>query len=188
MMSYPLSWCPRSQYIDDHHVGQLALRRELQDSLKWSNFRLAEAAAFIVCSVLVRLGYFIGLELSKSVPVPRLESGFQASLITQDKRIKFAILRDSILQCRTVSIKTLQRLAGKITSFSLAIPAAQLYARAVYRAISLAKCSSRPVKVVSDLRSEIAHWSEHLPWIDERHLVVNVTSDACMRPSTRRVA
>ena len=39
-------------------------------------------------------------------------------------------------------------------------------------------------KVVGDLRSEIAHWqfldswSEHLPWMDERHLVVNVTSDA----------
>ena len=29
---------PCSQYIDDRHVGQLALRRDLQDSLKWSNF------------------------------------------------------------------------------------------------------------------------------------------------------
>ena len=96
----------------------------------------------------------------------------------------FASLRDSILQRRTVSIKTLQRFAGKVTSFSLAVPAAQLYAREVYRAISLANRSSRPIKVVGDLRSEIAHWrfldswSEHLPWMDERHLVVNVTSDA----------
>ena len=182
---------PRSQYIDNRHVGQLALRRDLQDSLRWSNFQLAEAAAFIVCSVLVRLEYFIGL--SKSVPVPQTRIRFlgflsdsilQAFLIPQDKRIKFATLRDSILQCRTVSIKALQRFAGKVTSFSLAVPAAQLYAREVYRAISLANRSSRPIKVVGDLRSEIAHWrfldswSEHLLWMDERHLVVNVTSDA----------
>ena len=182
---------PCSQYIDDRHVGQLALRRDLQDSVRWSNFQLAEAAAFIVCSVLVRLGYFIGL--SKYVPVPQTRITFlgflsdsilQASLIRQDKKIKFATLRDSILRCRTVSIKTLQRFAGKVTSFSLAVPAAQLYAREVYRAISLANRSSRPIKVVGDLRSEIAHWrfldswSEHLLWMDERHLVVNVTSDA----------
>ena len=144
-----------------------------------------------MCSVLVRLGYFIGL--SKSVPIPQTRIRFlsflsdsilQAFLIPQDKRIKFASLRDSILQRRTVSIKTLQRFAGKVTSFSLAVPAAQLYAREVYRAISLANRSSRPIKVVGDLRSEIAHWrfldswSEHLPWMDERHLVVTVTSDA----------
>ena len=65
---------PCSQYIDDRYVGQLALRRDLQDSLGWSNFQLAEAAAFIACSVLVRLGYSIGL--SKSVPVPQIKSGF----------------------------------------------------------------------------------------------------------------
>ena len=143
-----------------------------------------------MCSVLVRLGYFTGL--SESVPVIQTRIRFlgflsdsilQAFLIPQDKRIKFATLRDSILQCRTVSIKTLQRFAGKVTSFSLAVPAAQLYAREVYRAISLANRSSRPIKIVGDLRSEIAHWrfldswSEHLLWMDERHLVVNVTSD-----------
>lgn len=182
---------PCSQYIDDRHVGQLALRQDLQHSLKWSNFQLAEAAAFIVCSVLVLLGYFIGL--SKSIPVPQTRIRFlgflsdsilQAFLIPQDKKIKFASLRDSILQSRTVSVKTLQRFAGKITSFSLAVPAAQLYAREVYRAISLANRSSRPIKVVGDLRSEIAQWrfldswSGHLPWMDERHLVVKITSDA----------
>ena len=102
-----------------------------------------------MCSVLVRLGYFI--DLSESVPVIQTRIRFlgflsdsilQAFLIPQDKRIKFATLRDSILQCRTVSI------AGKVTSFSLAVPAARLYAREVYRAISLANRFSRPIKVV----------------------------------------
>jgi len=180
-----------SQYIDYRHVGQHALHQDLKHSLKWSNFQLAEAAAFIVCAVLVLLGYFIGLSKSVAVPHTRIrflgflsDSILQAFLIPQDKRIKFATLRDSILQSCTVSLKTLQRFAGKTTSFSIAVPAAQLYAREVYRAISLANRSSRPIKVVGDLRSEIAHWqvldswSDHLPSMDERHLVVNVTSDA----------
>ena len=52
---------PCSQYIDSHHVGQLALCREIQESCGWSNFALAGAATFIDCSVLVSRGYFIGL-------------------------------------------------------------------------------------------------------------------------------
>ena len=75
---------PCSQYIDDLHVDQLALRQDLQYSLKWSNFQLAEAAAFIVCSVLVLLGYFIGL--SKSVAVPRPELGFWVSYLIPSSR------------------------------------------------------------------------------------------------------
>ena len=104
---------PCSQYVGDRHFGQLALRRDLQDSLRRSNFQLAEAAAFTMFSVLVRLGYFIGL--SKSIPVPKTrflgflsDSILQAFLILQDKRVKFATLRDSILQCRPVSISTIR--------------------------------------------------------------------------------
>ena len=152
---------PCSQYIDYRHVGQLALHQDLQRSLKWSNFQLAEAAVFIVCSILVLLGYFIGLSKSDAVPQTKIrflgflsDSILQAFLIPHDKKIKFATPRDSILQSRTVSIKTLQRFAGKITSSSIAVPAAQLYARDVYRAISLANRSSRPSKslVTFDLR------------------------------------
>ena len=48
---------------------------------------------------------------------PRLEKGSWGFLSD-------SILRDFILQRRTVSMKTLQRFAGKVTSFSLAVPAA----------------------------------------------------------------
>lgn len=82
------------------------------------------------------------------------------------------------------SIKTLQCFAGMITSFSLAVPAAQLYAREIYCAIFRAAHSSRLIKVIGDLRSEIAYsqfldsWSDHLPWMDGHHLTVKATSDA----------
>ena len=81
-------------------------------------------------------------------------------------------------------IKTFKRFAGKITPFSLAVPAAQLYARERYRAISRPAHSFRPIRVTGDLRSEIAYWqfldswSDQLPSMEERHLTVKVTSDA----------
>ena len=45
-----------SQYIDDRHTGQLRLPQACV------NFQLAQMAAFVACSVLVSLGYFIGLQ------------------------------------------------------------------------------------------------------------------------------
>ena len=40
----------------------------------------------------------------------------------QDKKTKFATLRESMLSSSCVSLKTLQSFAGKVVSFSLAIP------------------------------------------------------------------
>ena len=154
-MSYPLSWCPLQSIYWRPPCRPTRFTPRSSRFSQVVQFSACRGCCFIVCSVLVRLGYFIGL--SESVPVIQTRIRFlgflsdsilQAFLIPQDKRIKFATLRDSILQCRTVSIKTLQRFAGKVTSFSLAVPAARLYTREVYRAISLANRFSRPIKVV----------------------------------------
>ena len=51
---------PCSQYIDDRHAGQLRLPRACVK--QFSNFQLAQMAAFVACSVLVSLGYFIDLK------------------------------------------------------------------------------------------------------------------------------
>ena len=102
---------PCSQYIE----SQLALHRDVQKSCGWSNFALTEATAFIVCSVLVSLGYFIGLSKSVAVPQTRVrflgllsDSVLQAFIIPEDKKVKFATLRDVILQNRTVSINQIE--------------------------------------------------------------------------------
>lgn len=47
---------PCSQFIDDHHAGQLMVRRDSNLPV-WSDLELAEAAAYIVVSVLTSLGY-----------------------------------------------------------------------------------------------------------------------------------
>lgn len=55
---------PCSQYIDDLHVGQLRLDPRANSRGAFSNFQLAQMAAFITCSVVISLGYFIGLKKS----------------------------------------------------------------------------------------------------------------------------
>ena len=107
-----------------------------------------------------------------------------AFILPEDKKRKFAALRESILDKKSSSIKTLQRLAGKITSFCIAVPAAQLYCREIFKATAGYKKSARPVKIHSLLREEIEHWrfldswEGTLPWPSERHIVLEILSDA----------
>lgn len=79
----------------------------------------------------------------------------------------------------------MQSFAGKTTSFSIAVPAARLYTRASFRAISsCSKSPHKPIKISGDLLREIQYWrfldnwESCLPWFDERHVVINIFSDA----------
>ena len=157
---------------------------------EWTNFELAEAVAFIVVSVLTSLGYT--LALSSLVPSQcvrflgyRSDSGLLAFVLPEDKKFKFKALRESILSQETVDVKTLQRFAGKTTSFSIAVPAARLYTRASFPAISsCSKSPHKPIKVSGDLSKEIQYWRfldnwrGCLPWFDERHIVITTYSNA----------
>ena len=106
-----------------------------------------------------------------------------AFLLPEDKKIKFAPLREHIAN-REVSVKTLQRLAGKISSFCIAVPAALLYARDIFRSTAGFSKSLRLVQVSRALRKEIEHWrfldswKGCLPWLKEKHVVVNISSDS----------
>lgn len=183
---------PCSQYIDDRHVGQLRLRSRANGECVFSNFQLAQMAAFIACYVIISLGYFIGLKKTCLFPsMARRFLGYvcdsekQAFLLPQDKKEKFAELREAILSKKCVSLKTLQKFAGKTTSFALHVPAAKLYTNSVYLAISRAtKSGSRQVKLSPALQKEISHWrfldnwQGFLPWRNESHLQVRLFSDA----------
>ena len=83
----------------------------------------------------------------------------QAFIISQDKRNKFATLREDILSSPFVSLKTLQLFSEKVISFSLAIPGSKLYVRDVFKAISNHLGSSRAtVKLEVNIRAEIEYW------------------------------
>ena len=121
---------PCSQYFDDRHVGQLSVsRKSLLSPYPWSNFEIAEAAVFICAAFLFSLGYFLGLCNSTLNPSRTakflgflVNSELCAFILPVDKKEKFSLLRGHILSNRAVSIRTLQRLAGKITSFCIAVP------------------------------------------------------------------
>ena len=96
---------PCSQYIDDRHTGQLRLPRACTNQL--SNFQLAQMAAFVACSLLISLGYFISLKKSILTPCTYTSVRFlgylsdsekQAFIPPGDKRINFASPRESILE------------------------------------------------------------------------------------------
>ena len=81
---------------------------------------------------------------------------------------KFAVLREHVLSNWTVSIKPLQRLAGKILSSCNAVPAARLFAREIYRTTAGFLKSFHLIKVAGDLKKEIEYWHFLDSW--EGHL------------------
>uniref|UniRef100_A0A8W8MKM7 Tyr recombinase domain-containing protein n=1 Tax=Magallana gigas TaxID=29159 RepID=A0A8W8MKM7_MAGGI len=107
-----------------------------------------------------------------------------AFLLPEEKRNRFAELRDVILSEDSVDINTLQRFAGKCISFVLVVPASRLYSREVHRAIGMAERNSRRVEVVGALREEIEfwkfldNWNGFVSWRSERHLQISLATDS----------
>ena len=69
----------------------------------WSDFELAQAAAFILVSVLTSLGYTLALSKSSLVPSQRVhflgylsDSVLMAFVLPEDKKLKFKSLRKFI--------------------------------------------------------------------------------------------
>ena len=86
-------------------------------------------------------------------------SSRQAFLLPDDKRLKFSSLREQILASRSIGLKMLQRFAGKVISFSLAVPGCKVYIRKMFKVISQLSRSSRPFACIDgDLRAEILYW------------------------------
>ncbi|KAJ8321084.1 hypothetical protein KUTeg_002671 [Tegillarca granosa] len=141
---------PCLQYIDDRLVGEwlVALGGCIIAAMK---------GLYIVCEVLIRLGYF--LAISKCIFEPSkhilflgmiLDSDQLAFLLPLDKKERFSLLRENILAREFVDLKTLQRFA--------AVPGSRLYSREVNKAISLASKNSRPGKLEGKLKEEINTW------------------------------
>ena len=93
-----------------------------------------------------------------------------------------------MLASRNIGLKMLQRFAGKVISFSLAVPGCKLYVRETFKAISQLSRSSRPFACIDgDLRAEILYWrfldkwKDCLPWRSEHYLTVSLYSDASSR-------
>ena len=156
---------------------------------------LAEAATYILRYLLIEAGYFIAIAKLHCVPSVVIHFlGFlydffpQAFPLPPDKKLKFNIPREEILSSRSVGVKTLQRFAGKVISFSLAIPGGKLYVRETFKAISQLCCSSKPfVGIEGNLCTEVLYWrflddwKDCFRWRSKLHLTVSLFSDASTR-------
>ena len=151
-----------SQFIDERHLGQM--RPPKCHPFTWSNLDLARAASFIATLVLVLCGYFIGLKKSVFDPVQSImflgfisDSVKQAFILPDEKKKRFATLRDSLIGMKLIPIKSLQKFAGKVVSFSLAILAAKLFCREVNFQIQKGLRSSKTVRMSKNLKNELEH-------------------------------
>ena len=143
---------PCSLYIDDRHNG------ELQVSLDQGPYRslktVEESSLAAAKSAIFLVAYYLGLFKSILTPqqvVPYL--GFLSDSVRMvfhliaGKNGKFLNLIRESLSCRVVSVKTLQRLAGKCVSFSLVVPGAMLFTQEMNCAISLGMRTNKPVRL-----------------------------------------
>jgi len=103
-----------------------------------------------------------------------------------DKQKKFLELVNSILSGNTVSVHTLQRLAGKCISFSLVVQDSRLFTSEINLAIGRGLKSSKLIRITLSLRTEIQHWADPSVvarvgnWRSERHHQFVIYSDASL--------
>jgi hypothetical protein len=154
----------------------------------------AHATVYVVCSILVWLGYFVHLTKSHLSPTSVLDwlgftrnSGNRTFTIPSKKLTKFLVLLTTILAARSVSHKTLERFVGKCVSLRLAVPGAMLFTRHMYSALRHHPSSDVISLSYGELRHELQHW-QTLPswhgtqtWRSERHVTITIETDSSSR-------
>ena len=151
------------------------------------DFDKATVANYIVCEILLRLGYCI--DILKSIFVPTqspvflgfiVDSVDRCYCITEAKKEKFAILRYLCLNKSRLSVLELQQSAGRCISFMLAVPGAKLYTGEINYAISLGIRSKSKVTMTQELKEELQArnfldtWSGKMERKKEKHLVIEL--------------
>ncbi|CAC5394879.1 unnamed protein product [Mytilus coruscus] len=139
------------QYIDDRLLITSGKPHLPHGNINTISYALVE--------LLTRLGYTLSIKKSRFDPSQSIkflgffiDSEHKCFHLPSDKKLSFIALRELILKSEKVSVKTLQRFAGKCVSMNLAIPAAILFCREVNAAISSGIKNSRDVNISGDLK------------------------------------
>ena len=115
-----------------------------------------------------------------------IDSTLQAFLIPEEKKERFASLREGILiRKSSIPSKSLQRLMEKCISFSLAFPGAKFYIREMAQVVGRASPKGE-IQLTAGLHEELEfwrfldEWDKHFPCKDEKHWVLSVSTDALL--------
>ena len=147
---------------------------------------------YAILEILGRLGYTLSLKSMLNPDTLRRFLGFmidtqaESFKLPSDKQIAFGNLRKELLGKDFITLRDLQRLAGKCASMAIAIPGALFYTREMNLAISKAQKNSKPVALSGPLREEIEHWNfidnweGEAKWRTESHISLSIATDASM--------
>ena len=176
---------PNLCYIDDR---LFIIRSNMVDSLRLDSL---EMVVDLILTVLTRLGYTLSLNKCQLVPSRTTRYlGFvvdvneMAFRIPDEKKEKFKQLRENMMACVRIDLKTLQRFSGKCASMILAVPGALLYTREVNAAISFCQRTGKMAQLTPELAEELNHWcfldswEGVMTWRKEYHQQVKIATDA----------
>ena len=131
---------PVLTWIDDFYVTNFRSTRFLEPN---QQFVAAQAAASLVLDVLYQAGYFISISKCELTPSTRLvflgiicdtaQCRFEAPA---DKLEKFEHILSDAITSGAITFQMLEKLAGKCTSLSVAVPVAALYTHHMYKQIA----------------------------------------------------
>ena len=102
--------------------------------------------------------------------------------VPEDKLRKLRVLIAAVLEKGSATPRTLERIAGKCVSMSVAIRPASLWTHYMFTAISKANGRAIRLETHADLRAELEIWlglsttSQEGPWYKEKHYEVTITT------------
>ena len=190
---------PTSAWLDDFWMTNSRATRDLNPT---GQKNAAREAAALALTIFYRCGYFVAFpkySLEPTTDLIFLGVGYDTAqdrfYVPEDKVRKLeAILRDAI-DNRSISFSQLEKLAGKCTSMSVAVPPASLYTHHMYRQIAAFKrsgsrkiLSSIAVSKRSGLRFEMERWLEvrsrpnGAPSYDATRHVLTISGATCPLP------
>ena len=188
---------PVLTWIDDFFLTNFRSTKSLPPV---EQFHAAQAAAYLVLEVSHRAGYFISIPKCQLKPTTCLvylgivcDSGACRFEVPEDKLNKLEKILVGALSSGVITFKLLEKLAGKCTSLSVAVPVAALYTHHMYKQIAIfqrtgGKKRNMDIEIPqnSGLRLEMLKWLEvrkqfnGASWYRAEHKLVSLTgaSDA----------
>lgn len=176
---------PVLAYIDDAWYANPVATFGAPDHIQW---RAAANALHLGILVSFLCGYFLSdtkCDLNPSQQQRYLgiicDSRTASFRVPQDKLDKLHTLITAALTSGSLTTRTLEKIAGKCVSMSVAIRPASLWTHYMFAAIKNAKGTSIQLANKPDLRAELRKWlelsstSQEGPWFKARHYHLELT-------------
>ena len=188
---------PTSAWLDDFWMSNSRVTRDLSPT---GQKKVAREAVALALTIVHRCGYFMAFPKCSLEPTTDIvflgvgcDTVQRRFYVPEDKLRKLEVTLRDVTDSQSISFSQLEKLAGKCTSMSVAVPPVSLYTHHMYRQIATFKrsggrkdLSSTAVSERSGLRFERERWIEvgirlhRAPWYDATPhvLTISVGTDA----------